>query len=68
MFDERLDFITSNKGPYVCVVIEEVAKSRIVGSGTVFMERKFIHECSNCGHIEDIVVHDEMRGKGLGKL
>lgn len=32
------------------------------------MERKFIHNCGTLGHIEDIVVSDKERGKGLGKL
>lgn len=31
------------------------------------MERKFIHECGLCGHIEDICTSENVRGKGMGK-
>ena len=32
------------------------------------VERKFIHECGLVGHIEDIVVHSDCRGKKFGQL
>lgn len=41
---------------------------RIVGAGTLVVERKFIRKCAALGHIEDIVVLDDQRGKGLGRL
>lgn len=40
---------------------------RIVASGSVLIERKFIRACASCGHIEDVVVDTSQRGTGLGK-
>ena len=59
-------FNALDKNVYKIVVIEDVSKQSIIGSGTVFMEKKFIHECGKSGHIEDIVVSSEYRGKNLG--
>lgn len=42
-------------------------KDKIIGSGTIYYEPKFIHNLSYVGHIEDIVIHQDYRGKGLGK-
>ena len=39
----------------------------IVASGTLYIEHKFIHQGSSVGHIEDIVVDNNYRGKNLGK-
>ena len=41
--------------------------NELVGLGSIFIEKKIIHKFSNCGHIEDIVIDSEFRGKGLGK-
>ena len=49
MFDGRKDL-------YKLIVIEDRASGKIVGSGTIMMERKFIHETGIVGHIEDIVI------------
>lgn len=46
-------------------VLEE--NNKIISCGTLLIEPKFIHNCSNVGHIEDIVVDKNLRGKGLGK-
>ena len=52
---------------YFPTVVECVATGRIVGAGTLVVERKFIHACANRGHIEDVVVDKEMRGRQMGK-
>lgn len=54
-------------GSYYVIVFENVATRRIVGAGTVMIEKKFIHNCGSVGHIEDIVVDSSTRGKKLGK-
>jgi len=41
---------------------------RIIGSGTLLIEPKIIHECGSVGHIEDIVIDEEHRGQGLGQI
>ena len=39
---------------------------KIVGSTTLLIEQKFIHEGGFVGHIEDVVVNKEFEGRGIG--
>ena len=39
---------------------------KIVGSTTLLIEQKFIHEGGIVGHIEDVVVNKEFEGQGIG--
>jgi glucosamine-phosphate N-acetyltransferase len=39
----------------------------IIASGTIIIEPKFIHKNSNIAHIEDVVVHKNRQGLGIGK-
>ena len=39
---------------------------KIVGSTTLLIEQKFIHEGGLVGHIEDVVVKKEFEGQGIG--
>ena len=39
---------------------------KIVGSTTLLIEQKFIHEGGLVGHIEDVVVNKEFEGRGIG--
>lgn len=48
-------------------VIRDISLNKIVASGTLLIEKKFIHNLASVGHIEDIVVDKECRGLGLGK-
>ena len=52
------------------VIVDKNEKSenfgKIIGAGTVFVEKKFIHECGKAAHVEDIVVVKGYRGKNLG--
>lgn len=50
---------------YILVIIDR-ATDQMVAHGTVVLEHKFIHGGSIAGHIEDIVVSPEERGRGLG--
>ncbi|KAM0681154.1 N-acetyltransferase, partial [Conglomerata obtusa] len=67
MFKKRFEYINNNKD-YVIRVIVEKSTERIVGAGTLFLERKFIHECATKGHIEDIVIDEKCRGKHFGQI
>jgi len=40
----------------------------VIGTAAVVCEKKFIHECSQVAHVEDVVVDATIRGKGLGKI
>ena len=66
-FQERFHWLQRRADEYHVIVIEEMASGRIVASGTILAECKFIRECGMVGHIEDIVVHDGQRGKNFGK-
>jgi|TARA_B100000029_G_scaffold222713_1_gene220549 glucosamine-phosphate N-acetyltransferase len=39
---------------------------KIVGSTTLLVEQKFIHDGGLVGHIEDVVVRKDYEGKGIG--
>ena len=49
------------------VVIEDVNDHRVIGTGSIVIERKFTRDLGLCGHIEDIVVSPNYRGKNLGR-
>lgn len=42
--------------------------NKIIATGSILIEHKFIHDLSQIGHIEDVVVSSDYRGFGLGKL
>jgi glucosamine-phosphate N-acetyltransferase len=50
---------------YILVVVSRET-DRIVATGGVFVERKFLRALGCVGHIEDIAVAREMQGKKLG--
>lgn len=39
---------------------------KIIGSTTLLIEQKFIHDGGLVGHIEDVVVSKEYEGRGIG--
>ena len=49
---------------HIIHVAEENGK--IVGSTTLLIEQKFIHNGGRVGHIEDVVVSKEFEGRGIG--
>ncbi|KPI36919.1 Glucosamine 6-phosphate N-acetyltransferase [Cyphellophora attinorum] len=58
-----------HKGNYHTLVILDPSlppTSSIVGTGSVLVERKFIHNMGLVGHIEDIAVAKNQQGKKLG--
>lgn len=52
---------------YFPIVFVDVHTDQIVACGTLFVELKFLRAGGAVGHIEDIVVHKDGQGKGLGK-
>ncbi|KAI4870146.1 acyl-CoA N-acyltransferase [Hypoxylon rubiginosum] len=63
-FIERYDEMIEAKGTYYFAVIEH--EGRIVGTGALVVEKKFIHQRGKAGHIEEISIAKEHQGKGLG--
>lgn len=62
---QRYDFIASRNDTYYVLVICD-SDDKVVGTGAVFVERKFIHNMGIVGHIEDIAVASNQQGKKLG--
>ena len=44
-----------------------VLNNEIVGTASILIEQKFIHNGGRVGHIEDVAVKKEFQGKGIGK-
>jgi glucosamine-phosphate N-acetyltransferase len=68
-WNTRYDWMEKRSGEYfvLCVVDTKREEGQsIVGTGTVLVERKFIHELGLVGHIEDIAVAKDQQGKKLG--
>ena len=63
-FLERLYTITSH-GIHIYVIEDQ---DKIIGTGSLLLEPKFIRGHSLVGHIEDIVIDKEYRGKGVGRV
>ena len=55
--------IKQNPNHIIHVAIDE---KKVVGSTTLFIEQKFIHDGGFVGHIEDVVVRKDYEGKGIG--
>jgi len=60
---EILKQIKQNPNHIIHVAIDN---NEIVGSTTLLIEQKFIHDGGFVGHIEDVVVRKEYEGKGIG--
>ncbi len=58
--------IKKNKKHFIWVAIDKQTDG-IIGMITLLVEPKFIHNCGYLGHIEDVVVHKDYEGKGIGK-
>ena len=52
---------------YYPLVIVDKKSDRIVGVGSLFVERKFLRGLGSVGHIEDIAVDKSQQGKKLGQ-
>ncbi|KAL8723114.1 MAG: hypothetical protein Q9225_000517 [Loekoesia sp. 1 TL-2023] len=64
-WDERYDWMARRGDEYYILVICD-GQRKVVGTGAVIIERKFIHNLGLVGHIEDIAVAKDQQGKKLG--
>ncbi|MGI0017386.1 MAG: GNAT family N-acetyltransferase [Nitrosotalea sp.] len=55
-----------SKNPHQVIYVAE-ENSKIIGSASILIEQKFIHDGGRVGHIEDVVVRKGFQGKGIGK-
>jgi len=60
---EILKKIKQNINHIIHVAVDD---NKIVGSTTLLVEQKFIHDGGLVGHIEDVVVRKDYEGKGIG--
>ena len=60
---EILKKIKQNPNHIIHVAIDD---KNIIGSTTLFIEQKFIHDGGLVGHIEDVVVRKDYEGQGIG--
>eukprot|EP00871_Galdieria_phlegrea_P004804 jgi/Galph1/5324/GphlegSOOS_G3901.1 len=52
--------------PNIFILVAE-SNTKLIASGTLLVEPKFVHNCKSVGHIEDIVVSRTHRRSGIGK-
>jgi len=65
--DKALEIFKQIKSnPNHIIIVAEI-NGIIVGSTTLLIEQKFIHEGGIVGHIEDVVVKKEFQGKKIGE-
>jgi len=60
---EVLKKIKQNENHIIHVAMDG---NKVVGSTTLFIEQKFIHQGGLVGHIEDVVVRKDYEGTGVG--
>ncbi|KAI5297490.1 Glucosamine-phosphate N-acetyltransferase-like protein [Ascosphaera atra] len=64
-WSQRYDWMAKHNEEYFPLVITDDT-GKIVGTGTLIVEKKFIHGLGQIGHIEDIAVDTTQQGKKLG--
>ncbi|KAF3491371.1 uncharacterized protein GIQ15_00888 [Arthroderma uncinatum] len=65
LWNERYDWMAKRNDEYYVLVICD-GTGRVVGTGSLIVERKFIHSAGMVGHIEDIAIESGQQGKKLG--
>jgi glucosamine-phosphate N-acetyltransferase len=66
-FRARFAELAALDADHLVLVAEDASMGRLAGAGSVLVERKFIRRCGLVGHVEDVVVDADARGRGLGE-
>lgn len=66
-FNNYVSYISKNNN-HITIVVEDNRTTKLVGTSTLLIEPKLIHNMSYVGHIEDVVVDEHYRRFGIGKL
>jgi glucosamine-phosphate N-acetyltransferase len=61
------DFIDNVLNDDHVIIILEDDDENMVGSGTLFIEKKLTYGGCNMGHIENILINEKYRGNGYGE-
>ena len=64
-WNERYDWMAKRNDEYFLLCICD-GEGKVVATGALVVERKFIHNLGLVGHIEDIAVEKNQQGKKLG--
>ena len=65
--DKALEIFKKIKSnPEHIIIIAEI-EGKVIGSTTLLIEPKFIHQGGVVGHIEDVVVDKKFQGKKIGE-
>ncbi|KAF1993347.1 glucosamine 6-phosphate N-acetyltransferas-like protein [Amniculicola lignicola CBS 123094] len=64
-WNERYNWMSARNDEYFLLCITD-SSDKIVGTGALLVERKFIHNLGLVGHVEDIAVAKDQQGKKLG--
>ena len=64
-FIQFKNFVNNLSNKHIIIVIED--NNKIIGTGTLLIENKIIHNMGLVGHVEDIIIHNNYRKLGLGK-
>ncbi len=65
-FIQKFSEIKNTPNITIIVAYEETI-NKVVGAGTIIIEPKLVHGCSNVGHIEDVVVDQNYRSQKIGQ-
>ncbi|XP_044483100.1 glucosamine 6-phosphate N-acetyltransferase-like isoform X2 [Mangifera indica] len=65
-FEERFQELSAYGDNHIVCVIEDHS-GKIIATGSMFIEKKFLRNCGKVGHIEDVVIDAGARGMQLGK-
>jgi len=58
------DMTSLGRNPqYIYVAVHH---DKVIGAATLVIEQKFIRRGALCGHIEDVAVHPDHQGEGIG--
>ena len=66
-FLKKVEEISTMGEIIVCYFLDNRHKINIIGSGTIIYEPKIIHGGKYVGHIEDIIVSEQNRNKGIAR-
>lgn len=66
-FEDRFRELSALGDDHIISVIEDESSGKIIATGSIFIEKKFLRNCGKVGHIEDVVVDSNTRGLKLGK-
>ncbi|CAI2187535.1 6322_t:CDS:2 [Funneliformis geosporum] len=64
-FLERFNYMKARQDEYFVVVIIS-PEDRVIGTGAIFVEHKFIFNAGRVGHIEDVAIDTNHQGKHFG--